>query len=90
MESIITAFITGGLALVGIIITNITSNKQIENKLITAQAVTDTKIDQLAEEVRRHNNFATRVPVMEEQIKVINHRIEDLEHVNNEGGKKKS
>lgn len=88
MESIITAFITGGLALVGIIITNITSNKQIENKLITAQAVTDTKIDQLAEEVRRHNNFASRVPVMEEQIKVINHRIEDLEH--SEGGKKKS
>lgn len=58
MESIITAFITGGLALVGIIITNITSNKQIENKLITAQAVTDTKIDQLTDEVKKHNNFA--------------------------------
>jgi hypothetical protein len=88
MESIVTAFITGGLALVGIIITNISSNKQIENKLITAQAVTDTKIDALTEEVKKHNNFAARMPVVEEQIKVINHRIEDLEHEAQKGGKK--
>ena len=87
MESIITACITGGLALVGIIITNISSNKQIENKLVTAQAVTDTKIDTLTEEVKKHNNFAARMPVVEEQIKVINHRIDDLEDIT--GGKKK-
>ena len=88
MESIITAFITGGLALVGIIITNISSNKQIENKIVTAQAVSDTKLDALTEEVKKHNNFASRMPVVEEQIKVINHRIEDLESITG-GGKKK-
>lgn len=87
MESIVTAFITGGLALVGIIITNISSNKQIENKLVTAQAVTDTKIDQLTEEVKKHNNFATRMPVIEKQIEFINTRIDELETV--AGGKKK-
>ena len=87
MESIVTAFITGGLALVGIIITNISSNKQIENKLVTAQAVTDTKIDQLTEEVKKHNNFATRMPVIEKQIEFINTRIDELESV--AGGKKK-
>ena len=86
MESIIASAITGCLALVGIIITNISSNKQMESKLITAQAVIDTKLTSLAEEVRKHNNFAMRMPVVEEQIKVINHRIEDLEHVS--GGSK--
>lgn len=79
MENIIGAIITGVLALVGIIITNVSSNKAIENKLVTAQAVTDTKIDSLTEEVRKHNNFAMKIPVIEEQIKVANHRIEDLE-----------
>lgn len=79
MENIIGAVITGVLALVGIIITNISSNKAIENKIVTAQAVSDTKIDALTEEVRRHNNFAVKIPVIEEQIKVANHRIEDLE-----------
>lgn len=79
MENIIGAIITGVLALVGIIITNVSSNKAIENKLVTAQAVTDTKIDNLTEEVRKHNNFAMKIPVIEEQIKVANHRIEDLE-----------
>ena len=80
MEPIITAIITGGLSLAGVIITNITSNKQIEKKLEIAQAVTDCKIEELTREVREHNNFAHRVPVMEEQIKVINHRIRDLEN----------
>ena len=80
MEPIITALITGGLSLAGVIITNITSNKQIEKKLEIAQAVTDCKSEELTREVREHNNFAHRVPVMEEQIKVINHRIRDLEN----------
>lgn len=68
-ESIIAAIITGGLTLLGVIITNSKS-----------QAVTETKLDELAREVREHNGFARRMPVVEEQIKVINHRIEDLEH----------
>lgn len=79
MENIIGAIITGVLALVGIIITNVSSNRKIENQLVTSQAVTDTKIDALAEEVRKHNDFAIKIPVIQEQIKVANHRIEDLE-----------
>ena len=79
MESIITALITGGLALIGVIISNISSNRRVEASLEKAQAVTDTKIVELTREVREHNNFAKRMPVVEEQIKVINHRIQDLE-----------
>lgn len=80
METIIAAAITGGLALAGVIISNIQSNRKIEHKLETAQAVTDCKIDELTREVREHNNFARRMPVVEEQIRVINHRIRDLEN----------
>jgi len=79
MESIISAAITGILALAGIIVTNVQSNRKIEQQLDKAQAVTDCKIDELTREVREHNNFAKRMPVVEEQIKVINHRIADLE-----------
>lgn len=79
MESIISAAITGALALAGIIVTNVQSNRKIEQQLDKAQAVTDCKIDELTREVREHNNFARRMPVVEEQIKVINHRIADLE-----------
>jgi len=82
MDSIITACITGGLALLGVIITNVMSNRRVENQLQTSQAVTDTKLEVLTEEVRKHNNFASRMPVVEEQIKVINHRIDDLEEAN--------
>ena len=69
-ETIICALITGGLTLMGVLIAN---GKQ--------QAIPDTKLDELTREVREHNSFAQRVPVIEEQIKVINHRIQDLEHV---------
>lgn len=79
MENIIGAVITGILTLVGVIITTISSNRKIENQLVTAQAVTDTKIDSLTEEVRKHNDFAIKIPVIQEQIKVANHRIDDLE-----------
>ena len=68
MNEIIVALITGGVTLVGVLISNQKS-----------QAVTDTKLEELTREVREHNNFAKRMPVVEEQIKVINHRIEDLE-----------
>lgn len=79
MESIIVAIITGGLSLIGVVLSNISSNKKIETTLSVQQAVIDTKIDELTREVRAHNNFAQRVPVLEEQMKVANHRIEDLE-----------
>ena len=69
-ETIICALITGGLTLMGVLIAN---GKQ--------QAITDTKLDELTREVREHNSFAQQVPVIKEQIKVINHRIEDLEHI---------
>ena len=68
MESIITAILTGGITLLGVLIANSKS-----------QAVMETKVDELTREVREHNHFARRMPVVEEQIKVINHRIEDLE-----------
>lgn len=70
IAAIITAVITGGVTLSGVLIAN--------NK---AQAVTDTKLEELTREVREHNGFARRMPVVEEQIKVINHRIADLEEV---------
>ena len=68
MEYIITALITGGLSLVGVIITNISGSKKIEASLTTAQAVTDTKIEQLTEEVRRHNTFADRITALEVKV----------------------
>ena len=79
MDVIIAAAVTGFLSLLGVVVSNIGSNRKIENSLSTSQAVTDCKIDELTREVREHNNFAKRMPVVEEQIKVINHRIEDLE-----------
>nr|DAJ66581.1 MAG TPA: cyclic nucleotide-gated channel domain protein [Caudoviricetes sp.] len=79
METIICALITGGLTLVGVLIAN---GKQ--------QAITDTKLDELTREVREHNNFAQRVPVIEEQIKVINHRIANLEGENERSNHGKS
>ncbi len=78
-SEIIVALISGGCALIGVIITNINGNKRMENQLRISQAVTDTKIEELTREVRKHNEFAERVPVLEEQIKVANHRISDLE-----------
>ena len=71
MNEIIVALITGGITLVGVLISNQKN-----------QAVTETKLEELTREVREHNNFARRMPVVEEQIKVINHRIEDLEEIN--------
>ena len=68
-ESIIVAIITGILTLIGVLISNSRS-----------QAVTETRLEELTREVRLHNNFAQRVPVIEEQIKVVNHRIDDLEN----------
>ena len=69
MESILSALIAGAVTLIGVLIANSRS-----------QAVTDTKLEELTREVREHNNFARRVPILEEQMKVANHRIADLEN----------
>ena len=69
MESIIAAVVSGAVTLIGVLIANSKS-----------QAVTDTKLEELTREVRAHNNFAQRVPVLEEKMKVANHRIDDLEN----------
>lgn len=79
MEAIWSALITGGLALIGVIITNMMSARKIEHKLEVAQAVTDTKIEELTREVREHNNFAKRMPVVENEIKHIEQEISVLE-----------
>ena len=78
-EAILVALITGGLSLAGVVVTCMATAKKNENALRVSQAVTDTKIDELTREVREHNGFARRMPVVEEQIKVINHRLTDLE-----------
>ena len=77
-EAIIVALVTGGLSLVGVIITNLSSNRRVEQSLKTAQAVTDEKISELTREVREHNNFAKRMPIVENEIKHINAEISKL------------
>lgn len=83
MTEIIVAVISGGITLfgtlVGVYFQNKATTDRITHSLDLRQAVTDTKLEELTREVRAHNNFAQRMPVVEEQIKVINHRIEDLE-----------
>ncbi len=79
MTEIIVALITGGLALLGVIVSNAATARRTDESIRTAQAVTDERIAELTREVREHNNFARRMPVVEEQIKVVNHRIDDLE-----------
>lgn len=69
MDAILAAVISGVVTLAGVLIAN-----------SKAQAVTDVKIEELTREVRKHNSFAEKIPVIEEQIKVANHRIDDLEH----------
>lgn len=71
MDAIIAALVSGIVTLAGVLIANSKS-----------QAVIDVKIEELTREVRKHNSFAEKIPVIEEQIKVANHRIDDLEHIN--------
>ena len=78
-NEIIVAIITGLFTFGGVVVTNIVSNRKVQFQLHEQQKITDVKLEELTREVRKHNNFAERVPVIEEQIKVINHRIEDLE-----------
>ena len=81
-SSIIVSIISAAVTIITVIINTKASNRELTHKLETQQAVTETKIDSLTSEVREHNNFARRMPVVEEQIKVINHRLEDLEREN--------
>ena len=83
MNELLVTALSGLLTLIGVCVTAWASAKktrdQVADRLRVAQAVTDTKLDDLTREVRAHNDFASRIPVLEEQIKVINHRIADLE-----------
>jgi hypothetical protein len=82
-DAVIASMITGGLALLGVVFSVIVSSRATMNKVTTtlekSQAVTDTKLEGLTREVREHNNFAKRMPVLEEKMDVANHRISDLE-----------
>ena len=79
-EAIVVALITGGCSLVGVVITCLVTARKNETTMKVSQAVTDTKIEELTREVRIHNGFAQRMPVVEEQIKGIKHRLSELEH----------
>ena len=79
-EAILSAIITGALSLGGVILSNALAARKNEAAIRTAQAVTDTKLEELTREVREHNHFARRMPVVEEQIKMLSHRVGDLEH----------
>ena len=82
-ESVIVALVTAGAAILSNIILSNKNSREIDHKLETHQAVTDTKLDELTREVREHNNFARRIPVLEEKMTVANHRIADLENIQN-------
>ena len=77
--AIVVSIITGAFTLAGTIIAVVAGNSSTKEQIKINQAVTDTKLEDLTREVRKHNNFAERLPVLEEQMKVANHRIDDLE-----------
>lgn len=77
--TVLASLITGLLSLAGVMLSNLLSDRRRESTLRTAQAVTDARLEELTREVRLHNNFALRMPVVEEQIRGIQHRLEDLE-----------
>ena len=82
-DAVIVSIISGICSMIVGVVSAVISAKatgnDLQKKLEIAQAVTDTKLDELTREVRKHNNFAERIPVLEEKIQVANHRIEDLE-----------
>ena len=85
--AILVALITGGLSLLGVVITNMMAARRAEQRMVTAQAVTDARLEELTREVRAHNNFAQRVPVLEEQLRVANHRLSNLEKAHTPAGR---
>ena len=78
-EAIVVALITGGLSLAGVVITCLATAKKNEKNAAVAQAVTDTKIEELTREVRLHNGFAQKIPVLQEQIRGMDRRLTALE-----------
>ena len=78
-EAITVAIITGGLSLLGVVVTNLATFRKSRAAAQVAQAVTETKLEELTREVREHNNFAKRMPVVEHELKTLNHRICALE-----------
>lgn len=85
MTAIVAAIISGGLALIGVVLTISASNQKIQIALEKAQAVTDTKLEELTREVRKHNGFAERMPVLENDIKTIYKKLDRLEGQSNDG-----
>jgi hypothetical protein len=77
-SAIVVSIVSGALSLIGIIITNVSSNRKIEHQLEIHQAVSETKLENLTAEVRRHNNFAARVPVIEKDIEYLKTEVEEL------------
>ena len=78
-ESVIVALITGAITLVGTILTVTAQTKKTDESIRVNQAVIDTKLEELTREVRTHNNFAQRLPVVEEQVKQLTDRVENIE-----------
>jgi len=78
MTEIWVSVITGALTLIGVVVSNIGANRKMESQLEIHQAVTETKLEALTEEVRKHNNFASRVPVIEKDIEYLKHEVEDI------------
>jgi len=78
-EAILVALITGGVSLLGVIISNNKNAREMDAKLDKQQAINAERIEELTREVRKHNNFAEKIPVIQEQIKVVNHRLKELE-----------
>lgn len=78
-DAIIVALITAAATIIAQLIISARNRAEVDNKLDKQQAVMEVRLEELTREVRTHNNFAQRVPVMEEQIRVANHRISDLE-----------
>lgn len=81
-DAVLAAIITGAVSMAGTIFTVLAASRKTDESIRTNQAVMQTKVDELTREVREHNGFARRLPVVEEQIRVINHRLKDLEENN--------
>ncbi len=79
VSAVLSALITGSLSLLGVVVTTKTGQQKMQAELEKAQAVTQTELKELTREVREHNNFAKRMPVVEEHIKTINQRFNELE-----------
>lgn len=86
IAAVLSALLSGGLAFLGVVYSSNKTADKMQAQLEKAQAVSDTKIEELTREVREHNGFARRVPVVEEQVRVINHRLKDLEDENKHKG----